>query len=219
MNQPTDRTPDTHAELRPEAPANTARASDTGAIEHAHARFGPGLRQFFLTRSASLRPDRSPDHAIVDDLCQQTWGECWKSVREGRYDPSRAALSTFLYAVASNIWLRHRRKTMNARETLSDAEGTAQAFLGTERDPARSVAFSELLEAVLRRVTGEEGGLSAQDRAVLLALSRGASDRDLAAQLNLAPSTAHARKTTALAKLRAALTQIGYQADDGSAER
>lgn len=156
---------------------------------------------------------------MVDDLCQQAWAECWKSVRDGRYDPSRAALSTFLYAVASNIWLRHRRKATNSRESATIDDRATDPALGPDRDPAKTVAFSELLDAVLRRVTGQEGDLTAQERAFLLSVARGASDRDLAAQFQVAPSTAHARKTAALAKLREALAQVGFRAEDQSAER
>jgi len=199
--------------------SDTLVSTDRAALDEAHARFGPGLQQFFQARLANFRGHASHDLASVDDLCQQTWAECWKSVRDGRYDPARAALSTFLYAVASNMWLRHRRKSMNSREMMTDSEQVAQSFLGTEPDPARTVGFSELIEAVLSRVSGRQGDLSAGDRAVLVALSRGASDRELAVQLNVAPSTAHARRVAALSKLREALTELGYRADDQSAER
>lgn len=202
-----------------DAKSDATNSIDREAVDAAHARFGPGLRQFFQARLANFRGNAGRDDDSVDDLCQQTWGECWKSVRDGRYDPARAALSTFLYAVASNIWLRHRRKAMNSREILDESEQVAQSCLGTEPDPARTVGFSELIEAVLSCVSGSEGELSAGDRAVLLALSRGATDRDLAFQLNVAPSTAHARRVAALSKLRAALTELGYRADDRSAER
>ncbi len=187
-------------------------------VAEAHARFGAGLRRFFQLRVGSFRGDSGRDLALIEELCQQTWGECWKCVRERKYDPSRAALSTFLYAIASNVWLRHRRHSIRQGERPGDADA-ALSLIGAEADPARTVAFSELLEAVLRRVSGEEGGLSAEDRTVLVALARGASDRDLAEQLRVAPSTAHARRRAALGRLRRALAEMGFEAGDENAER
>lgn len=140
-------------------------------------------------------------------------------MRDGKYNPDRGALSTFLYAVATNIWLRHQRKSAGTREVLTDGERLAGSLLGESDDPARAVAFAELLSAVLKRVTGAEGDLSAEERTVLVHLADGASDRDLAVILGVAPSTAHARRVGALAKLRAALVGLGYRSEDGSAER
>ena len=168
------------------------------SVRSAHERFGPGLRRFFEAR---VGRDRG-----AEELYQETWAALWESVRAGRYDPSRAALSTFLYAIATKIWLRYRRgHAAGARRAAGVIDDLAERALSRAAGPGDEAGLAELIERVVRCVSGESGGLSEDERAVLLAVARGASDRDLAKLLGVAPSTAHARRATAFAKLRGML--------------
>lgn len=155
----------------------------------AYRRLDPGLRRMFTSRGAS------PTEA--EDLSQQTWSVVWQAVREGRYDPGRGALGTFLYAVALKMWLRRRREAARAPDAVDDL---ADRVLSDRTDVGDAVALAELLGRVKACMAGD--GVSADERRVLEALSRGVSDRELSRELGVAPSTAHARKASVLDRVR-----------------
>lgn len=121
----------------------------------------------------------------------------WQAIRDGRYDPGRGALSTFVYAVAMKIWLRERRRS--ARQP-DPADELADRLLSAEGDMADAAALAELLRRVQDYLADPR--LPEEDRHVLGAVSRGVSDRDLARELGVVPSTAHERKSSALKRLR-----------------
>lgn len=185
------------------------RPDEDLAVADAHRRFGAGLRHYFLRRGV--------DHAHAEELAQQTWATLWQAVRTGRYDASRSALSTFLYAIAAKIWLRDRR-AQGGRSRLS-ADAVAGSLLGTDADLAQAADFAELLDALRDCLSGRAGGLSPEVRAVLVGVARGESDRDLAKRLGVAPSTAHARRAGALAQLRQALSRRPPERGPDSSEK
>lgn len=86
-----------------------------------------------------LRRLTQGDAALADDLAQETFVAAWRHVGSFRGD---AKVSTWLYRIAYNTWLAHRR---GAREHVSlDADdGVAQAAV----DPAPA-----LDAAVLRQI-------------------------------------------------------------------
>lgn len=140
--------------------SRAAAAGDHGALAQLHARFSPGLLRLFLKRTRG-RDD------LADDLAQRCWTLAWESIRRGKYDPDRASMSTFVYAVANNVWLQHLRKTGRSLEISTPAplgEGD-----GGARGPGRGLgesdfdgAFaSDLGEAeLLQAVRDAVGGLS-----------------------------------------------------------
>ncbi len=178
------------------APPDPAQAPTQHArFDDAHQRLAAWVRNRFLRR-----PGVGPDTA--DDLAQRTWTAVWKALAGGAYDPARASLGTFVYAVAENIWRQH------AKASRRPAVPDDLVPPGDSGDTAiSSIALADLIERA-RFALGEgagRAGLSSQDVQILQLLSRGASDRALAEQLAVAPSTAHARKRAALDKLRAFL--------------
>lgn len=184
--------------------ASAAARGDRDAVGALHARFDPGLRRLFLARTGG-RDD------LADDLCQRAWAACWKAVAAGKYEAARAAFSTYLYAIASRVWLEHLRRSGRAAPTSEITE--LEADLLTP-DPAAEARFSEVLDAVRRCLRGGEAdGLSEDDRWILREVGAGASDRDLARRLGVAPSTMNARKRLALNRLRRYLAARGHRAD------
>lgn len=152
---------------------------------------------------------------MAEDLAQRTWASVWQAIDSGRYDPARAAITTFVYAVAQNHWRQWSRGTVESRTTVTDAPDPIAG-----EDPAELVAEAELIDAVRRCVRGAapESGLTEMDREVLnlIAGGSGLTDRALAEQLAVSPSTAHARKRSALDGLRRYLHRI---AGEGRPER
>jgi RNA polymerase sigma factor (sigma-70 family) len=171
---------------------------DTPTTPEEFSRVHAALTAWTRRRLTELTGDT---HA-ADDLTQQTWQGVWEAVSQGRYDPQRAALSTFVYAVSQNVyrhWLRRQATVAGHAPAIAAA---AAAPAEAESDP---VADAELVEE-LRRVLREGApGMGPVDLHALQLVAQGATDRDLAKSLGVAPSTAHARKRVALDALRSYL--------------
>lgn len=195
-----------------------------GALDRLHARLTPGLLRHFGRKLGGGGGDHSN---AADELVQQTWIAFWQALTKGKYDPSKSRPSTFLYAVAGNIWLRHLRAVGRARPHQALTEGQAGRGGSEVRhadspggggigaatdDPADAAAEASAIDTVRRALRGEEptSGLSEDDRQILRAIARGRTDRELAAELGVAPSTAHARKRIATEKLSQFLRSRGF---------
>ncbi len=203
---------------------------EPGALDRLHARLTPGLIRHFA-RKLGDRAD------AADELTQQTWIAFWQALTRGKYDPAKGRPSTFLYAVSANIWLRHLRAVGRARpeQRLDDrfqgatgrsggsgvgssnaasSGGAGQGLVGVDAvdDPAGLSIEAAAIDLVRRVLRAEEPGtgLSEEERTILRAISQGRTDRELAAELNVAPSTAHARKRIATEKLRVFLRSRGH---------
>ena len=182
--------------------AAAAASGDRASFESLHRRLSGGLRKIFLERSGN-RAD------VADDLIQRTWVGVWQALSSGRYDPTRSAISTFVYAVAHKMWLQHLRARPGPRDPIP-----AEALPVFDQPAAE---LSEVLDAIRAALAGTAGDLSIEERAVLRLCGSGASDRDLAARLSISPSTANARKRAAFEKLRRHLASLGHRPE--AAER
>lgn len=206
-----------------------AMHGDEEAFAHLHRRVGAGVRRLLLKRSGG-RED------LVDDLCQRTWQSTYAALRDGKYDPSRSAITTFVYAIANNAWLTHLRvyarehgysgSGVSVREALPKVDPKAPTAA-----PADAAAQAEMLELV-RKCLSENGpaGLTEQERYVVRAIAAGESDRGLARRLGVSSSTVNIRKHSGYDKIRTYLASVGGEAlaallddddtgEDGSARR
>ncbi len=143
--------------------------------------------------------------SVAEDLVQRTWSAAWKAVSTGVYDPARSSMTTFVHGVAHTI-----------------ARGAATEFTRQANRPKRGVwpepegldlgeeaARAEAVDQVRAALRGDAPGadLTEEEIGVLQLVSRGLGDRELAAQLGVAPSTANARKRAAIQKLAAHLNR------------
>jgi len=212
--QPHPQPPPGSAELaksvaRQESMAQLAAAATGGsrqAFEAIHRRLAGGLMRM-LAQRAGPRPE------LVDDLSQRTWLAVWEAFQKGRYDPAKAAVTTFIYAVGYKMWLQHLRTASRPEQLHPDAgelAGADESSLEFESD------LSEVLDTVRMclRDQGEESVLSEEERGIVRASAAGASDRDIAKQLSIAASTLNARKQTALGKIRRFLAGKGFRSED-----
>lgn len=176
--------------------ARRAADGERAAFERLHARFAGGLQRFFQQRT-------TPEAA--DELAQATWAELWRAVSQRKYNPERAAFSTFAYAVAGNLWRRSRRSEARVPPPPQRALEQADEF-------AAALEHAELLDALRACLRDETppSALSRPEREILYAVSRGASERQIAQEMGLAASTVHERKLAALARLRQLLAQRGF---------
>lgn len=190
--------------------AARALAGDRLAFDQAVHRLSPGLERLIGKRTNN-------DANVTQELCQQAWAEVWGAMARGRYDPKKAALSTFAYAVAHKVWLRHLRA---AGRVIPAEWASMQEGVEPSPEAMDDAANIDQVRACLR---GSAGDLTDDERWILRSAASGVSDRELAARLGIAPSSANARKQAAFAKLRAALTKSdsrgGESAERGEASR
>lgn len=177
--------------------AAAVAAGDREAFEQAHARFAGAVRSW-LSRRCAGRND------VVEELAQQTWTQVWGAISRGRYDPSKSAVSTFVFAVLNHVWLQHCRDA--GRTFAKGVETVAAATLD------QTLQHAELLEA-LRECLRDADVLTPDDRDLVSRISQGATERDIAGELGVAPSTLHARKDAAYAKIRRCLALKGFSKD------
>lgn len=113
---------------------------------------------------ACLRKLTAGNHALADDLAQETFVLAWRNLKSFRQE---ARFSTWLYRIATNCWLMHARKRQeellgDRDATLADLETDTMSHLSeTVSDHARSASLKLDLERAM-------GMLSAPERAALV---------------------------------------------------
>lgn len=185
--------------------AAAAAKGDRKAFESIHRRLGPSIHRMLLERAAG-RAD------VADDLSQRTWLAAWESLRKGRYDPERAAITTFVYAISYKMWLQYLRTASRPERLVPDVFESA-GF--DESTPDYEAQAAELLTAVRQclRNQGDDSVLTEEERGIIRASAAGSSDRDIAKQLKIAASTLNARKQGAIEKIRRFLAGIGHRSE------
>lgn len=91
---------------------------------------------------AVLRRLAKGDHALADDLAQETFLLAWRNLRSFRFD---ARFSTWLYRIAFNAWLsdaRRRREVLleDAGDAVPPPEAAAGMPAGDRIDLERALA-------------------------------------------------------------------------------
>lgn len=134
---------------RPE-PADTELA--LAAVAHGDAGAFARLveRHQSMVRSV-LRRMAKGDHALADDLAQETFVLAWRNLKSFRQE---ARFSTWLYRIATNCWLadaRKRKETLlgdNDAEVADDDDPSAEPGEGND-DHARDAALKIDMERAL----------------------------------------------------------------------
>lgn len=182
---------------------NQPDPANENALKVLHARFSPGLLRFFQRKVSGGGASSHPHGDRAEELAQRTWIEFWRALQSGNYDPARAKHSTFLYGVASIIWLRSvREQGRNGRiGVLPDGDEWLPA--NDADDPSHAADLASAIEVIRRVVAGTEptAPFGDDDRVILRAVADDCSEREIAAQLGVSPSTAHERKRAVLARI------------------
>ncbi|MBX9736043.1 MAG: LuxR C-terminal-related transcriptional regulator [Phycisphaerales bacterium] len=175
---------------QPGAEEQRSRAAFIAAHERLHA----WTLRLFMQRTGSRR-------AVAEDLAQRTWHAAWKAVSTGVYDPSRASMTTFIHGVAQTI--ARGAATEFARAANRKPPEPVGWGASESADLSKLVEQAEMVDRVRAALRGDApgAGLTPDEIGVLQLVSRGVGDRELAKQLGVAPSTANARKRSAMQKL------------------
>jgi RNA polymerase sigma-70 factor, ECF subfamily len=162
----------------------------TDWVEGLHDRFGGGLL-LFAYRSLG-------DWQAAQEVVQDTLVRAWRSAE--RYDPDRAALGTWLYAIARNLVIDQQRRRA-ARPQVLEAEPDTIV----DDSPA---ALDRALEAW--QVAEALQALSSDHRAAILeTYYRGLSVAEAAERLGIPPGTVKSRVYYGLRSLRLVLEERG----------
>jgi RNA polymerase sigma factor (sigma-70 family) len=108
---------------------------------------------------ACLRKLTSGNHALADDLAQDTFVLAWRNLKSFRHE---ARFSTWLYRIATNCWLAQARK--RREELLGDRDGLvadedpdlAEGPAESIGDHARSATLKLDLERAMRVLSEPE---------------------------------------------------------------
>lgn len=98
---------------------------------------------------ASLRRLTAGDQGLADDLAQETFLLAYRNLRSFR---QQAKFSTWLYRIAYNAFLAHRRKRRElplADDEVEDGEASTQLGADTATPLARSAALSIDMERAM----------------------------------------------------------------------
>lgn len=109
---------------------------------------------------ACLRKLTAGNHALADDLAQDTFILAWRNLKSFRQE---ARFSTWLYRIATNCWLANARKRHDEllgdrdAEVADDDDGADGAAAGSSNaDHALGASMKIDLERALARLPGAE---------------------------------------------------------------
>ena len=117
-------------------------------VDDDHAAFGELVRRHQSAVRAFLRQLTRGDHALADDLAQETFLQAYRGLRS--FD-GRAAFSTWLLGIAHNYWRNARRRRTFA--PLPPEDGAAGAHTESESTAAD---LRHDLALALRQLPAEE---------------------------------------------------------------
>lgn len=168
-----------------------ARTQDQEAFAILFGHFAPRLKSFLIARG------ESPEAA--EDLAQETMVRMWH--RAGSFDPARADVSTWLFAIARNLKIDTFRQNRRAALNVDD-------FLLTAEEPVRPEEVLIGREA-RDRVQGAMRSLPAEQLdLVRLSFFEGHSHGEIAALTGIPLGTVKSRLRLAFVRLREKLGDI-----------
>ena len=121
--------------------------------------FAELVRRHQSTVRACLRKLTAGNHALADDLAQETFILAWRNLRSFRQE---ARFSTWLYRIATNRWLADARKRKEellgdrADDLPDDETGGVVPGDAMGSDPARATILKLDLERAMRALSEGE---------------------------------------------------------------
>lgn len=157
------------------------------------------LFQFFAPRVASFMERAGMSSAEAEEIAQETMVTVWR--KASLYDPSQAAVSTWVFTIARNLRIDQARKQARARAGVSTLAEEPADF----ETSAEDIALSAERDAQVRRAMAT---LSAEQSKVLrLSFFAEKPHSQIAQELGIPLGTVKSRARLAMAKIRAVLEQ------------
>lgn len=163
---------------------------------------------------ACLRKLTAGNHALADDLAQETFVLAWRNLKSFRQD---ARFSTWLYRIATNCWLMHARK--RKEELLGDRDAAVAGEDGDDMphlsETTSDHAWSSTLKLDLERAMRV---LSEPERAAIVACYHNdLSHEEAAYVLGIPLGTVKTHVLRAKQKLKSAMAAWAPEANGGMA--
>ncbi|MBB5804644.1 RNA polymerase sigma-70 factor (ECF subfamily) [Saccharothrix ecbatanensis] len=153
-------------------------------------RHAPHIRRYLARRLGTQ---------VADDLVAETFLAAFD--KRERYDQARPDAQPWLYGIATNLVGRHRRQEARRYQARSSDQSDA-----AEADHADRVAAEVTAQAMRSMLAGALGGLSDEDRDVLLLVAwEQLAYEEVAAALAIPVGTVRSRLNRARRKVRQAL--------------
>ncbi|GAA3465177.1 MULTISPECIES: RNA polymerase sigma factor [Saccharothrix] len=134
---------------------------------------------------------------VADDLVADVFLVAWE--RRASFDPGRAGPRAWLYGIATNLLLRHRR----TEETRLRAWARDGARRSTQDEVAHRATESVDADVRVRRMAEAISGLRAEERDVLLLVAwAGLTTAEISEALGVREQTVRTRLHRARTKLR-----------------
>ena len=165
---------------------------DAGAVRACLDRFGG------LVWSLALRFCRN--RADAEDAVQDIFLELWRSAH--RYDPARAAETTFVTILARRRLIDRKRREARQPETTPLPE----ELLSLQPDPSAGPESRDELDRVVRALSELS---SEQQQAITLAIYQGLTHEEIASRLNLPLGTVKSHMRRGMLQLRERLSAGG----------
>lgn len=171
-----------------------ARRSDHTAFAVLFSHFAPRLKTYFLRGGTT--------EAVAEELAQETMVLVWR--KADRFDPRKAAASTWIFAIGRNVRTDALRRDRHAPASLSEASGEALCSPKLDAAPdAEDLAASAQREEHLRHALL---ALPREQMEVLrLSYFGDRSHTEIGGTLGVPLGTVKGRLRQALTRLRAAL--------------
>lgn len=164
---------------------SVSRDRDRQAFALVFQHFGPRLKTFFLRWTLSA--------AVAEDLVQETMLTVWR--KASYFDPTRAGVATWIFAIARNIRIDHLRRRRVPSSLPPDPEeipaSVEDHILGAQRD--------EQVRRALAALPAE------QQTIIRLSYFTEQSQSEIAEALGIPLGTVKSRTRLAMNRLRALL--------------
>lgn len=180
-----------------------ARSSDPALLAELYSRRHASLVRFLsgLTR----------DHALAEDLAQQTWLKIMDVAARDLYSPGAATFRSYLLTVARNVFLDEcTRKHVRARASALSAADFERAVTaqGEQESPDTALQAAQA-QSLLKRAVRT---LPTEQRDVICLWSKGASIAAMASHSGAPRDTVLSRKKYAFVRMRRELETCGAPA-------
>ena len=142
-----------------EPPVSDAQLIARALVTDDRHAFAELVRRHQSTVRACLRKLTAGNHALADDLAQETFVLAWRNLKSFRQE---ARFSTWLYRIATNCWLADARKRKEELlgdrvDALADEEDDAMPHIDdVHADHARSAAVKLDLERAMAVLSDAE---------------------------------------------------------------
>ena len=142
-----------------EPPVSDAQLIARALVTDDRHAFAELVRRHQSTVRACLRKLTAGNHALADDLAQETFVLAWRNLKSFRQE---ARFSTWLYRIATNCWLADARKRKEELlgdrvDALADEDGDAMPHIDdVHADHARSAAVKLDLERAMAVLSDAE---------------------------------------------------------------